>query len=173
MITMEEKTEDLKKYFDPTEYITKIIGKEIAAEEVPDLENKVANLITLLTDPANKEIKEQALLTLKKDKEEDLLLLAIASPKAKEHRHKLIAACWESEINFSKYLPFFILLALDDDYMVSLEAITVISTMEGPFNREHVIEGLKKVKAAKKNISSERVVLLNDLIVTLEDFSKE
>jgi hypothetical protein len=176
-MTNMETTEDLKKYFDPKKYITKIIGPEEAAkdepEKAPAIEEKVARLISLLTDPANKDLKEKALLTLKKEKGEDLLLLAIASPKAKEHRAKLVAACWESEINFSKYLSFFILLALDTDYLVSLEAITVISTMEGPFNKDHVTEGLKKVKAAKKNISDERVVLLNDLIVTLEDLSRD
>lgn len=177
MVTMENKvtdntTEDLKKYFDPKEYITKIIGNETSENETADVEDRVATLITLLTDPANKAIKEQALITLKKEKGEELLLLAIASPKAKEHRAKLIAACWESEINFSKYLPFFILLALNEEYLVSLEAITVISTMEGPFNNEHVQDGLKKVKAEKKNIPGERQVLLNDLIVTLEDLSR-
>jgi hypothetical protein len=91
-----------------------------------------------LTDPANKALKEGTLLTLKKEKGGNILLLAIASPNAKEVRHKLVAACWESEINFSHYFSFFVLLALDPDYLVSLEAITVISTMEGPFKNEDV-----------------------------------
>jgi hypothetical protein len=168
---MESTEEDLKKYFDSNEYITKIIGtsdESIAATD--SKENKVPDLIALLTDPANKNLKEETLLTLKKEKAGDLLLLAIANPKAKENRHKLVAACWESEINFSKYLPFFILLVLDSDYLVSLEAITVISTMEGPFNNDHVKDGIAKVKNAKKNNESERVVLLNDLVATLESF---
>lgn len=170
---MEEKKEDVKKYFDPKEYITKIIGNE-AQEEIPAVdEDKINNLITLLTNTENRDIKEQALLTLKKEKGEELLLLAIASPEAKENRHKLVAACWESEINFSQYLPFFVLLALDNDYLVSLEAITVISTMDGPFDKKQIEDGIKKVKEAKKNIASERVVLLNDLAITLEDFIRE
>jgi hypothetical protein len=123
-----------------------------------------------LTDPANKNLKEATLLNLKKEKGGDILLLAIASPKSDKNRHLLIAACWESEINFSQYLPFFILLALDTDYLVSLEAITVISNMEGPFNNENVKEGIEKIKAIQKNITSEKAVLLNDLIDTLEGF---
>lgn len=67
-------------------------------------------------------------------------------------------------------MAFFILLALDKDYLVSLEAITVISTMEGPFKNDDVREAIKKVKAEQKNITTERVVLLNDLIDTLEGF---
>jgi hypothetical protein len=163
-----EKKEDLKKYFNPDEYVTKIIGKE--DEEPTEAEDtKINDLIALITDREHKALKEQALITLKKEKGEQLLLLAIANPAAKEKRHQLVAACWESEINFSRYLSFFIILALDDDYLVSLEAITVISTMEGPFNRDHLIDGIKKIKTAKSGIASERAVLLNDLIITLED----
>lgn len=165
-----ENTEDLKKYFDSKEYITTIIGKEGEEEPVTIDESKISNLISLLTDPANKEFKEGTLLTLKKENGGNLLLLSIASPKAENVRHKLVAACWESEINFSHYFSFFILLALDKDYLVSLEAITVISTMEGPFNNDDVREAIKKVKAAKETITTEKVVLLNDLIDTLEGF---
>ena len=75
---------------------------------------------------------------MEKEKGGDTLLVAIASPKAKDVRHLLVAACWESEINFTKYLPFFILLALDENYLISLEAITTIENMEGPFTETDV-----------------------------------
>jgi ABC-type Fe3+-citrate transport system substrate-binding protein len=171
-----EKNEDFKKYFDSKQYITKIIGVEEEKEEEEKLiktEDKISKIISLLTDSANKSFKEATLLNLKKDKGGDLLLLAIASPKADKNRHLLIAACWESEINFSKYLPFFILLALDADYLVSLEAMTVISTMEGPFENDNVKNAIKKVKEVQKNITSEKAVLLNDLVYTLEGFVEQ
>ena len=170
--------DDLKKYFDSKEYLTKIIGAEAdgsvpineGLESTTIDESKISNLISLLTDPVNKEFKEITLLTLKKEKGGNILLLAIASPKAKNVRPKLVAACWESEINFSPYISFFILLALDNDYMVSMEAITVISTMAGPFNNDVVKDAILKVKAAQKTVTTEKIVLLNDLIDTLEGF---
>lgn len=165
-------TNDLKKYFNSKEYATTIVGASGEVNMPVTSEEKISTLISLLTDSANKEIKEEALITLKKEKGGDTLLLAIASPKAKAVRHLLVAACWESEINFSKYLPFFILLALDDDYLISLEAITTIENMEGPFTETDVKDGIEKIKAVKKNITSERQVLLNDLVITLEDFLK-
>jgi hypothetical protein len=165
-----ENTDALKKYFNSKEYATTIIGGSEEVIEPVTNEDKITKLISLLTDPANKEVKEITLLTLKKEKGGDTLLLAIASPKAKNVRHLLVAACWESEINFSKYLPFFIILALDDDYLISLEAITTIENMEGPFADDAVKNAILKVKTAKKEITSERQVLLNDLIQTLENF---
>lgn len=166
-----ENSNDLKKYFNSKEYITTIIGGNSEDVNLNTVgEDKITSLISLLSDPANKDVKEETLLTLKKEKAGDTLLLAIASPKAKNVRHLLVAACWESEINFSKYLPFFILLALDPDYLISLEAITTIETMEGPFIEADVKAAIKKIKEVKNNISSEKVVLLNDLVVTLEGY---
>lgn len=169
-----DATDNLKKYFNSKEYATTIIGNTADGVSAPvTSEDKISALISLLTDPANKEIKEEALLTLKKEKGGDTLLLAIANPKAKDVRHILVAACWESEINYSKYLPFFILLALDENYLISLEAITTIENMEGPFTKTDVNAAIKKVKEFKKNITTERQVLLNDLIDTLTGFLTE
>jgi hypothetical protein len=166
-----ESSDDLNKYFDSKEYITQIIGIDKELDKPKINEDKISKLISLLTDPANKAFKEETLLTLKKEKAGDVLLLSIASPKAKINKHLLVSACWESEINFSKYLSFFIILALDNVDLVSLEAITVISTMEGPFNNDAVKDGIKKVKAAmESNPNNTRTVLLNDLIYTLEGF---
>ncbi|MCE3280235.1 MAG: hypothetical protein K0S44_2426 [Bacteroidetes bacterium] len=168
-----ENNDDLEKYFNSKEYITTIVGIDQEHTPSPEKAGKVSTLISLLTDPSNKEIREEALITLKKDNGGDVLLTAIASPESDGKKHILVAACWESEINFSKYLPFFILLALSDDYLISLEAITVIENMEGPFEKDHLTQGIKKIKEKQKSISSERLVLLNDLVVTLEEFLKK
>jgi hypothetical protein len=168
-----ENNDDLKKYFNSKEYITGIIGLDPQADQKPINEGKISTLISLLTDPSNKDIREESLITLKKEKGGDLLLTAIASPESDGKKHILVAACWESEINFSKYLSFFILLALSDDYLISLEAITTIENMEGPFDQGHIKEGIKKIKEKQKNINSERIVLLNDLVVTLESLSQK
>ena len=160
--------EDFKKYFDNKEYVTKIVGAEEEAENLTVANDKITSLIQLLTLSENRDFKEETLLILKKEKAGDLLITAIK--KTKKNKHILVAACWESEIDFSKHLPFFIGLALDTDYLVSLEAITVISTMEGPFNPNEVKEAIKSVKEEQKKLNSERVVLLNDMAVTLEGF---
>jgi len=159
---------DFQKYFDNKEYVTKIVGNTDDAS-ISDLDNdKISSLISLLTKPENRDFKEETLIILKKEKAGELLITAIK--KAKKDKAILVAACWESEINFSNHLPFFITLALDKDYLVSLEAITVISTMEGPFNTDEVKQVILKVKDEKKKLESERQVLLNDLANTLEGF---
>lgn len=171
---MENKaTDNPQKFFNTKEYITKIIGvAENDAEEASN--NKEVDLLTsLLTDPKHKDAKEETLLMLKKEKKGEFLLMAIAQQKNKSLVPALVAACWESEINFSKYLPFFVLLVLDDDYLVSLEAITVITEMKGPFEPEHLKQAIVKIKDTKKSITNEKQVLLNDLVDTLIGFEKK
>jgi hypothetical protein len=167
-----ENQDDIKKYFDENQYITKIVGaeEETAAPKVDN--DKIALLISLLTDPKNKEFKEEALLTLKKEKGGHLLLAAILKTKENDKKQQLVAACWESEIDFTSYLPFFVDLAITSDYLVTLEAITVIETMEGTFNREHLSQAIEKIKLHKKTLTNELLVLFNDLEINLtEKFS--
>lgn len=167
-----EINNDLEKYFNSEEYATTIIGSGEEKNSYVN-EDKITTLISLLADPANKEIKEEALVTLKKENGGELLLTAIASPKSDNNKHLLVAACWESEINFSKYLPFFILLVLSDDYFISIEAVTTIENMEGPFDDNHLKEGIKKIKEKKSTITTEKAVILNDLTNFLENFLKK
>ena len=163
-----ENKSDLQKFFDEKQYRTAIMnnGEEFETNEPKG--DKLAALISLLTDPSNKDVKEETLLALKKEKAGGLLITAIKSPKAKKHKAILIAACWESEINFSNQLPFFTELVMDSDYLVSLEATTVIENMEGPFNENDLKDSIKALKEFKKKISTEQIVLVNDLIDVLQ-----
>lgn len=163
-----DKKEELKKLFDSNQYSTLIVGE--TNDSVKHKEDKISTVISLLTDPENKDVREETLLTLKKEKGESLLIAAINNPKAKGKKHILVAACWESEINFSNQLPFFIKLAMDNDYLVSLEAITVIENMEGPFNEADVKESIKLLKQHQQQLNTEQVVLVNDLVNTLNGF---
>lgn len=160
--------DDVKKYFDTNQYITKVLGTNDAGNETEIKNDKLSMLVELLTMPEKKIFKEEALMLIKKEKAGELLIKAFE--KASKYKHLLVAACWESEINFNKHLLYFVDLALSEDYLISLEAITVISTMEAPFDSNQVIEGINKVKEEMKKINSERVVLLNDLANTLETF---
>lgn len=158
-----ENKDDIKKYFDEKQYITAIVGANESIETAIDNSDKVSTLISLLTDDAHKHIKEEALITLKKEKGGYLLLAAIEKVKEVNKKRILIAACWESEIDFTEHLSFFVSLLSSDDYFVFLEALTVIENMEGTFNKKDLADSIGKIKTYKRNITSEQVVLLNDL----------
>lgn len=104
-----------------------------------------AQLIALLTDPNNKELKDDILHVLKADNAKDVLVELIGDDAYAKHRRVLLAACWESGNDFSAYLIFFVRCAINGDYNECLEAMTVIEEMNGPFAEGTVREGLEMI----------------------------
>ena len=168
---MAEKNNDpasyLKKFFDPKQYNTMLVNKD---GQMEFKEDKITNLIALLTDPEGKELKRDVLNALRENQKTSIpmLLEAIKSDKSLEHRHIVIAACWEAELNFSNYLSFFTQLALTEDYLPAVEAMTVVENMAGPFNKKEVHESIEMIQSFLDKNNTEKAPLLKELLVILQ-----
>lgn len=134
---------DPKKLFNKKEYSTLIIGKE---EEEKKGKSKTEILVDILVSNEHKDIKHDALQTLKTNNGLELLIDAIQNPKNKKHKTILVAACWEAGFDCSKYLTLFINIALTEDFMTCLEAVTVIEEMQGPFDSKEFSETKLNIK---------------------------
>ena len=114
--------------------------------EQPKINGKThAQLIALLTDPNNKSQKDEILHVLKAGNAADVLVEMISDKAYTKHRLTLLAACWESGIDFSAYLIFFIRCAINGTYDECIEAMTVIEEMNGPFAETALREGLELI----------------------------
>lgn len=154
--------DDPEFYFDQSQFNTLMINTDEFAKKN---EAEIRNLISLVTSKETEE-KREALKLLKVEKGQEMLLYAIASPEFKEYRAKLLAACWESGLDFTKYFEFFLQLVLNADYQSSLEAITVVENMEGKIPEELrtlAIEKLLEAVAA----GNEKSELFKDLVAHL------
>ena len=94
----------------------------------------------------SREDKDQALLILKRDDGKEMLLSAIADKAFRDNRNILIAACWESGLDFSKYLEVFVVLVLTGNYTECMEAATVIENME-----DELPEDIRSIAVQKLN----------------------
>ena len=87
-------------------------------------------------------------------------------------KQSLIAACWQSGLDFSAYIDIFLDIFLEEDYMTALEAFTVIENSL-PFMQEKAILekyiSYLKEKQANKSIAAEILPLSNELIKILEE----
>ncbi len=140
-------------------------GKKSAKEEAA-----VKQLIELLGSH-NSEHKDAGLELLKNEKSIDFLLEAIAETEQKNHKATLIAACWESGLDFKGHELVFAELALDADLFISLEAITVLDTID---NME--VSAMKEIlkKLNEKNITKHpNEPMLSDLKLSLEEKTSE
>lgn len=134
------------------------------------LEAKViSNLISLLTDEANKELKQDALNELRKKNEKALLIQAISENKKHPKLSALVAACWETGMDFSEEISFFVVIALECSYTVCLEAMTVIENAVNDVNRNAIIDSIKKLESEIQKKKSEKINLYSEIILTLKN----
>jgi hypothetical protein len=126
---------------------------------------------TLVTNP-DEDIKNEVahlLFDLKNEKALPGLIMSILNPENQEYKQTLVAACWESGLNCTPFLRDFVDIAISSDYMVTIECLTVIENMIGPFNAEELEQCIEKVKYASDE-DPDRFDLLNQIWEVLVDF---
>ncbi|MGP8217016.1 MAG: hypothetical protein ACLQQ4_15720 [Bacteroidia bacterium] len=154
----------IDKLFDPRFYKTMYISK--ADEEKANAEH-VEMLVELLCDTRYKASRQEIFNFLKKEpKAVELLLRAIA--EAKGDKKVLVAACWESNIDCTPFLPFFTHIVIHDNFEVAMEALTVIEHITGEVNPQQANELIAKVKEGYTAQSeTPKAALLLDLVELL------
>jgi hypothetical protein len=136
-------------------------------------ESVILSVIKILVNHPLEDVKNAAshfLFDLKNPRVLPTIIAAIQNPENIEYQRILVSACWESSINCSAYLPFFVDLAIISDYIVCLECLTVIENMEGPFDKKELEQAIEKVKNATDDDEEGKYELLNSIWEVLIDF---
>lgn len=160
----EGKEENVEKFFDEENYNTLIVEEN---KFKSTKKAKLEDLIELLT-AEEREKKEVALKMLKEEKAQQFLLDAIHNADNEEHLSVLVAACWESGLDFTPYFSEFISLIVECNYMTAIEAFTVIENIEGKLDERSLGDAINLLQEEieKRN---EKFILLSDLKINLMD----
>lgn len=137
-----------EKLFDEKEYSTIVLGSD---EKSKHNEENADYLTIIIGHSSSREAKDEALSKLKENKAQSFMMQAISRIKNPEHKASTIAACWETGLDFSEYLPQFIELINDTNYIVSLEAFTVIEEMTPNLNQEKVMQSIYQLENSSHN----------------------
>ncbi len=157
---------DPKKLFDENEYATIIVGAEGVSKK--DIHN--TEYISALTDKlSTRDEKDEALLRLKENNAQLFLLKAIKKTSNNNYKAILVAACWETGLDFSNNFSEFVDLLGDKDFTVSFEAFTVIREMENLVDQSKIRSALEKlIKIEEPTVSVlDTIELLNQKIQDL------
>lgn len=158
--------ENAEKLFNEDEYNTISVGAEGTVSPLKE-ENFVKTLLNLL-DSGNTEDKDSALDLLKKENAVDYLVGAIRAMENSDKKSVLLAACWETGLDFKGHHTFFMDYAVHVNPLVSLEAITVLDSNRETIPKSDLPAMIDKLSAAiEKN--HDNAALLDDLRTALSE----
>lgn len=69
----------------------------------------------------------------------------IDSPDFTSDKAFFVSTCWQSKVDYSEYLGFFVDIVIGDEMTTSIEALTVIEEMLGPFDETELMDSLDRV----------------------------
>lgn len=131
----------------------------------------ITPMLKIWADAPNELISKEIDTILKDLKDEEAvapLVAALEDEDLKAIRPQLVSIFWQSRLDASRHLQQFVDLAISGNYMESLETLTVIENMEGPFEEEELLDAMVAVKQAlEKNADSDKKPLLEDIMAHL------
>ncbi len=120
----------------------------------------LAPLVQLLHTSNTRETKEivyQLFNDLKNENSVDQLIALLKVEKDLDILERLVASCWQNGLNYSKHLPYFVQLVIDQEFQIAFEAFTVIENMYGKINDdverlliEKINEGIHRAEERKQ-----------------------
>ena len=94
-------------------------------------------------------------------------------------RQTLLTTVWNTKVDFSNYIDEFVEIATKGSFMETLECLTIIENMEGPFMEENILECQLHLKnyieddapkeVQKAELLSELALILKDINENLQD----
>jgi len=87
----------------------------------------------------------------------------------------ILSTIWNSPLDYSEFLNEFVLLSVENDYLTSLECLTIIENLEGPFEEQAILESqlhLKDYLDGKYEKSPEKDNMISEIANLIKDFDR-
>lgn len=98
-------------------------------------------------------------------------------------RQTILSTVWNTKVDFSDYIDDFVLIATQGSFLETLDCLTIIENMEGPFMEENILESqlhlknyLEKnaVNQSKSRTEEEmqKAQLLSEIAIVIKDINE-
>lgn len=87
----------------------------------------------------------------------------------------LLSTIWNSPIDYSEYLVDFVALAVQGDFLMALECLTIIENLEGPFEEQQFFEAQIELSeyASKQNKDTKKEQIMSEIALLIKDFERQ
>jgi hypothetical protein len=150
------KSADAQKVIETIEEL-RVLGK---TSDIPVL-------FELLHSSQNPEIKSKITALFANLKDNDaisLIIEAIQNQTYAPELKQLVSCCWENGLDYSNYLPLFVDLLINSDFLVAFEAHTVINNMVTTIDQVKIDIEIEKLDQAMHTTSDEKKALMLDVV---------
>ncbi len=158
---------------------TKVLSALSTIEE-DGSRDMVEPVLELLVRSESETVKQKVLDQLSQLKigdVEDLFIQKLKHEDFKSYQQQVVACMWNSGMNPINHLDTLAEVAIKGDYMTTLEVLTLVENMEGPFDHESLTDAFSEVGLFLSEIEEEdqdaRIDLLKDLYAILHHFQEE
>jgi hypothetical protein len=90
-------------------------------------------------------------------------------------RQPLLTTVWNMKVDFSGYIDEFVHIAVFGDFMETLECLTIIENMDGPFMEEDILESqlhLKRYLEGEGQQDKQKAQLLSEVALLIKDINE-
>lgn len=152
-----------QKYFDEKQYRTIIVGKD-GIKNQDDLTEAVE---ALAEGKLSIEERDELLNKVKASNPEKTLLKAVSSVKDKAKKARLISIYWEIGLDCTSDFLFFVKQACEGDYMIAMECLTVIETIENEVASDQ-LKAAQQLLSETINENPESAPMLEEILHWVE-----
>lgn len=125
-----------------------ILLEMLRVAKSPEIKAKIVNLFANLKDKGTV----------------PLMVEAIQDEKYAPVLQQLVSSCWENGLDYTPYLPVFVDLLIEKEFLVAFEAYTVITNMETAIDQMLLDVEIDKLDKAMLSASDERKALMLDVV---------
>lgn len=156
--------ENNQKYFDEKKFRTLIIGKE-GIKNTDDLKDAIDEIGEGKLLP---EEREELLAKIKASNPAKALLKVVSSIKDKTKKARLLSVYWEIGLDCTDDFLFFIRQACEGDYLIAMECLTIIETIESEVLAAD-LKAAQELLTARINENTESAQMLEEILVWVNE----
>ncbi len=115
------------------------------------------------------------LACLKDRKARSVMMDLIQQTELKDYQQLLLSTIWNSPLDYTDYLEVFVDLALKGDFIITLECLTIIENLDGPFSENSVMEAqvlLGAYAESNPDKNSQKGILISEIALLIKDFQR-
>lgn len=90
-------------------------------------------------------------------------------------RQTMLSTIWNTKVDFSDYIDDFVLIATTGDFLETLDCLTIIENLEGPFMEENILEcqlHLKNYLEKDEPRNNQKAQLLSEIAIVIKDINE-